>query len=379
MKNLWKYKDKDRFGAEDPFEAWPEWEDLLNHDGLPEVDAMDLSLLEPSELPPELIGGVLRRGHKMLVSGSSKAGKSFLMMELAVAVTEGLDWLGFSCMKGKVLYVNLEIDAASCIERIRSIYKAKGIEPKYAENLLLWNLRGFARPIDELLPHLYLRMWDEDIDAVIIDPIYKVITGDENSATDMAAFCNHFDRICQDTGASVICCHHHSKGAQGYKRAMDRASGSGVFARDPDAQLDLIRLELPKDIDGTTGNSTAWRLDGILREFPPFEPVNIWFDYPIHKVDTEGLLADAVAEGSAGSNLLKSSKRTCQKERKGRLDKSYQAMSNGKPVKISELAAHMGVTQQTIRNYIKDRENEYWCENGLVGRREKPAEEAKGT
>ena len=28
------------------------------------------------------------------------------------------------------------------------------------------------------------------------------------------------------------------------KRAMDRASGSGVFARDPDAQLDMIELEM---------------------------------------------------------------------------------------------------------------------------------------
>ena len=42
--------------------------------------------------------------------------------------------------------------------------------------------------------------------------------------------------------------YHHSKGIQGGKRSMDRASGSGVFARDPDALLDLIELELSEDL-----------------------------------------------------------------------------------------------------------------------------------
>ena len=64
---------------------------------------------------------------------------------------------------------------------------------------------------------------------------YKVITGDENSADQMAAFCNQFDKVADGLGCAVIYCHHHSKGAQGGKRSMDRASGSGVFARDPDA------------------------------------------------------------------------------------------------------------------------------------------------
>lgn len=51
----------------------------------------------------------------------------------------------------------------------------------------------------------------------MIDPIYKVITGDENSASEMANFCNQFDKIAEATGASVIYAHHHSKGAQGSK------------------------------------------------------------------------------------------------------------------------------------------------------------------
>ena len=37
---------------------------------------------------------------------------------------------------------------------------------------------------------------------------------------------------------------------------------------------------------------TAWRIDGTLREFPKFDPVNLWFDYPVHRTDDAGCLKD---------------------------------------------------------------------------------------
>ena len=51
-----------------------------------------------------------------------------------------------------------------------------------------------------------------------------------------------------------MCIRDSSKGAQGGKKAMDRASGSGVFARDPDAQLDVIELKKPlfKEVETET-------------------------------------------------------------------------------------------------------------------------------
>ena len=76
----------------------------------------------------------------------------------------------------------------------------------------------------------------------------------------MAHFCNQFDRVCSELGAAVIYCHHHSKGVQGAKRSMDRASGSGVFARDPDAMIDLIELELNKDILKQEENKAVCKL-----------------------------------------------------------------------------------------------------------------------
>ena len=83
-------------------------------------------------LAPALIGGVLRQGHKMLLAGPSKAGKSFALIELTIAIAEGKSWLGFDCAQGRVLYVNLELDRASCLHRFRDVYGCLGWKPEHS-------------------------------------------------------------------------------------------------------------------------------------------------------------------------------------------------------------------------------------------------------
>ena len=139
--------------------------------------------------------------------------------------------------------MNLELDRASCLHRFKDVYESLGYVSDNLQNIDIWNLRGKSVPMDKLAPKLIRRAAKKNYVAIIIDPIYKVITGDENSADQMANFCNQFDKVCTELGCAVIYCHHHSKGNQGGKKSMDRASGSGVFARDPDALLDLIELE----------------------------------------------------------------------------------------------------------------------------------------
>lgn len=337
-------------------DSWEEWVDFLEEqaDDFPPFDnaAEQLLRVERGDLPlrPELIEGILRSGHKMRLTGPSKAGKSFALLELAVSLTEGVPWMGrFNCPNpGNVLYVNLELDEASCMHRLAAIYNALGLKPKHARSLHVWQLRGHATGLDKLAPVLIRRCRDMHLAAIIVDPIYKVLTGDENAAADMARFCNHFDRVAMECGCAVIDCHHHSKGAQGGKRSMDRASGSGVFARDPDALLDMIELDCvnarkqamrndesdvlremlrkrnkkasetmssdagPDEIiaeleslgmadearearlaaRAVWGNATAWRIEPTLREFPTFEAADIWFQYPAHVADRTTLLAD---------------------------------------------------------------------------------------
>ena len=204
-----------------------------------------------------------------------------------------------------------------------------------------------------------------NLDAVILDPIYKVITGDENNASEMGAFCNNFDRICEEAGVAMIYCHHHSKGAQGQKKVIDRASGSGVFARDPDAQLDLIELEMTDDLKNYVADNhgTAWRLESSLREFPNIEPVNIWFEYPVHRVDKSGELSGAYAQGSKLGNLKN---HTTENSRKRSIDNAYDICSINLPVTIDAMAKYLGVTARTVRDRVKEYSEKYSIKYGCV-------------
>ena len=327
--------------------SWSEWVDFVegNSDNLPEIEYLSDFIDDLPEQAPELISGILRQGHKMLVAGPSKSGKSFSLIELCVAIAEGRKWLGFQCRQGKVLYINLEIDPASTKHRFADIYRALDIPWKNGRNIMVWNLRGYAMRLDELAPKIIRKIRNENVTAVILDPIYKVITG-------------------------VIYCHHHSKGAQGGKKAMDRASGSGVFARDPDALIDIVPLEMTEDFKNNYRDdpkATPWRVEFVLREFATPEPINVWFSWPLHLVDESEDMAALAPQGSPEGNLSKSSKFTTPKSRAQSVSSAYYALNTDPkmPVTIKEMAGYMGVTERTARSRI-DETGEYEIKKGCV-------------
>lgn len=304
--------------------TWQDWVDYIEdlRDDLPDIQEFDEIRKNPPELAPVLIDGALREGHKMLLSGPSKAGKSFALIELAICIAEGDYWFGRKCYQGRVLYVNLEVDEASCDRRFLDVYEKMEIHYPTPGMLDVWHLRGAALPLDKLVPKLIRRAKDKHYKAIIVDPIYKVLTGDENNASEMAAFCNQFDKVCRQLGASVIYCHHHSKGQQSGKTAMDRASGSGVFARDPDALVDFLQMKVPGENVPEEG-ATAWKITWTLREFKPPKEDYYWFTWPIHQHDEEGVICRALPDDSEGG---KPNKQTLKQTRLMQFDYVYDKL-----------------------------------------------------
>lgn len=67
-------------------ESWADWREWLDeqNDDLPEPESLASVWDDLPELAPPLIDGVLRQGHKMLIAGPSKAGKSFALIGMCV-------------------------------------------------------------------------------------------------------------------------------------------------------------------------------------------------------------------------------------------------------------------------------------------------------
>lgn len=407
--------------GKETWEEWQEWIESVNDD-LPDPEDLASVWDNLPSLADPLIENILRKGHKMLIAGPSKAGKSFALIEMTIAIAEGRKWLGWQCAKGRVMYVNLELDRASCLHRFKDVYEALGWAPNSLSNIDIWNLRGKSIPMDKLAPKLIRRASKKDYIAIIIDPIYKVITGDENSADQMANFCNQFDKICNELGTAVIYCHHHSKGTQGNKRSMDRASGSGVFARDPDALLDLIELELTDSIKKNEVNKavcrecqrmlnskienwaedisqddcligekileycrtsleahdftvlmkkvqsaiakakglTAWRIEGTLREFPKFAPMNLWFDYPVHQIDDSGILSDidpdeVKPQWQKAAEKRKSNAAKNKEKKRTEFEIEFSNIEfEGREVAAQELAERLKIDPKTLLGWLSN-------------------------
>jgi hypothetical protein len=234
------------------------------------VDAAEF-LATPMTPPPELVHGLLHQGGKMVLGGGSKTFKTWTLTDLALAVAMGEPWLSFKTTKGRVLFLNFEIQPCFFQQRIKAVTHEKRIEltPGHFD---LWNLRGHCASYRELIPKVIERIKGEGYALTISDPIYKMYgDADENSASDVARLLNAVEGLTVDTGAAVVFGAHYAKGNASGKETIDRISGSGVFIRDPDTVLNFTRHE-EKD---------AFTVEATLRNFKSVEPFVVRWQYPL--------------------------------------------------------------------------------------------------
>jgi len=278
---------------------------------------------------PELIRGILRHGHKMLFAGGSKSGKTFAMIALARAISCGGEWFGYQCHQARVLYINLEVDEASFVQRVRDVQDAVGAANADAFHVL--NLRGHSEPLNKLSTRLLRQIEPGYYGAVIVDPIYKVYMGDENSARDIAELCRHIDRLAEDLQSSVIIVSHFAKGAQGGRASIDRASGSGVFGRDPDAVGTLTATE----------EERVFMLEWTLREFRAPDPVPVVWEWPCHRIDYSYSGVQLAGQKGRRTSITRVM-----------LEAAIRDVGNGERfARIVDVAKHLNVSDKTIRRH----------------------------
>lgn len=231
---------------------------------------------------PVLVEGLLKKENKLVIGGGSKTFKSWNLINLGMGIATGRSWMGRKCRKGRVLYVNFEIPALEFKGRVRRV--AHALNVPLPRDFHYWNMRGHLYDLDKLRPLLVRE--NREYDLIILDPIYKCYGGkDENSAGDVGQILEAVEKITFDTGAAVGFGAHFAKGNAASKQAIDRISGSGVFARDPDS---IITFTAHEETDAFTVNA-------ILRNLPPVDPfVVCWKDFTFQA--EESLDPEALAE-----------------------------------------------------------------------------------
>lgn len=216
----------------------------------------------------------------MNVIAAPKVGKSWLTMDLAIAVATGRPWLGrFGTSRGRVLLLDNELHRETLASRFPRVAEARGVDDRELyEGLFVDNLRG------RLLDFHRLRRYLESIPRgwyrlIVLDAFYRFLPSetDENSNGDMARIYSLVDHWADRLGASFAMVHHASKGSQAGKAVTDVGAGAGAQSRATDTHL-VLRHHEEEDVVV---------LDAAVRSFPPVVPICLRWQFPTFDPDYE--------------------------------------------------------------------------------------------
>ncbi len=223
------------------------------------------------EPPPtdSLLSNIFDKGDKVAIIGQTKTRKSFFTLQFALCMASGHDFLSYTVPSPRnVLLVQFEIKPSHYHKRVYEMAHALDISSsEINRRLIIANARGKAAN----LRHIAERASDLNIDLIILDPLYKIESGDENSSEDRKRILAKFDEMAETSQAAVAYVHHDRKGSPGELEASDRGSGSGVLSRDYDAAIILTPHQ---------DNTNCLVAETLLRNYAPQDKQAFeWQDY----------------------------------------------------------------------------------------------------
>ena len=247
-----------------------------NRDGLPQ--SLREILDQPISLPDALVGGgLLYAGTKMIIYGRYKSLKSMLCLDLAFSLASGEPWLGFDTPTSgsKVLYLQLEISYPLFRSRLSKSWSFREtlVEDKdkvSARNLHFWTQHWLK--LDQPQGISIIDHYLEEIhpDVLIIDPLYKVVTGNLLTVLDMQKLVDALDILIGKHGCSVILISHTRKGVMEMGEwGSDDLIGSFVFSAWADTVLKIERRG---------GDRLGLKFDVVRHAEEEIEPKEVQFN-----------------------------------------------------------------------------------------------------
>ena len=241
------------------------------------VSVGELVKANPALRPP-VMHGLLREGETMNVIAAPKTGKSWLTLDLAIAVATGQPWLGmYPTESGEVLIIDNELHAETSAHRIPKVAEARGVAMRQiATSLSIDNLRGRLRDMHQMAAYFDV-IEPGRFKVIVLDAFYRFIPrdGDENDNGTMRDIYNSLDAYAKRLGCCFILIHHSSKGNQSVKAVTDVGAGAGAQSRAADAHL-VLRPHEEQDVIV---------LDAAVRSWRPIEPTCLRWSFPVWNVD----------------------------------------------------------------------------------------------
>ena len=176
-----------------------------------------------------LVHGLIPKPGRFLLVGLPKVGKSNLALQIALAVSQGKDFLGAQVEKGRVLFLQFDATDFEWKDRFDTLKEA-GVDLS-GDNLVVAP-EHLQLPFDT--KNLQHQIWlqtllnDTSPDLVVVDVLREMHTADENDATDLRNACAPLFHILRPYASLIL--HHTTKLQEGVDSdPIKAARGSGYL------------------------------------------------------------------------------------------------------------------------------------------------------
>lgn len=173
----------------------------------------------------------------MLLAGDSGVGKTWLLLDLILAVATGGKWLGqLKCKKGAVLVFDEENAEVLIQDRLRQLCAARGIgklddlpiEFVIGQMIDLTPLKdsrnGEQTPSPQFLD-LLATAHQVKPTLITFDSFIRIHHANENQSNEMKGVSSQIGRLARETGGTCVISHHFVKSGSGASGHRIRGSG----------------------------------------------------------------------------------------------------------------------------------------------------------
>jgi len=214
-----------------------------------------------------LVAGLLYPGTTGTMYGKPLAAKTFVALDLALAVAQGRSWHGRRVTQAPVLYVSLE-NNSGFRQRMLAAKTVYGDAGEWFARLVPDVLLNKSKAGDVGVRQIINacreleRLVGQPVGLVVIDTKARATAGDdENSVADAAVYQGRTADIAKATGAAVLSVHHENKQG-GYRGSSAQLGGDDPTIRvEEDKGRRWATAEKVKD--GDTGRLLDFSLEII--------------------------------------------------------------------------------------------------------------------
>lgn len=227
----------------------------------------DLTIYKTPELlglPPAkwLMEGIIPEEGFVGLFGQPGSGKSFIALDWAMSISEGLPWLGHKTQQRPVIYIAAE-GGRGIQSRVREWMRYHEIDKLSAMYWMLNPLYVREEGTVEAFVHLLDTAFEEDLwpGLVVLDTLSRSFGGgEENASADMGRFVDEVTRLAQGRRMAALVVHHtNAAGARERGHTSFRGAADAMWAcsaeRDRDGRITRVELKNDKQKDAVETGS----------------------------------------------------------------------------------------------------------------------------